>query len=90
MEKLKAKDGFAALLSGRFYIDYNEGETDANYELMGYSYCWFSVSPGYFDDGEIWWSDIENGIDKMKLGFINEVTEGCSVRCVANKYEPQI
>jgi uncharacterized protein (TIGR02145 family) len=81
MEKLKAKDGFAALLSGRFYIDYNEGETDVNYVSMGYSYCWFSASPGDFD-GELWWHHVENGIDKMKLRFINEVTEGCSVRCV--------
>jgi len=82
MEKIKAKDGFAALCGGEFYIDYHEND-DLNYEFMGYSGCWFSASHGY-SDGELWWFEGENGVDKMKLRFINEVTEGCSVRCLKN------
>ena len=83
MEKIKAKDGFAALWGGGFYIDYHENN-DLNYELMGYSGCWLSASHGY-SNGELWWFEGENGVDKMKLRFIDEVTEGCSVRCLNDK-----
>ncbi|MDR0517787.1 MAG: hypothetical protein LBH25_12155 [Fibromonadaceae bacterium] len=81
MEKIKSKDSFAALLDGRFYIDYHDGDEDVTYVDMGYTGCWFSASSGYLD-GELWWLDVEKSVDKMKLSFINEVTEGCSVRCV--------
>jgi hypothetical protein len=36
MEKLKEKDGFAALLGGRFYIDSEEEDGNENERKVGY------------------------------------------------------
>jgi len=82
MGKLKEKDGFAALLGGRFYIDSDDEEgnerRELGYDSMDSLGAWFSASPGGHESGEVW--IFKN--DEIKSDYLLGEVVGFSVRCV--------
>jgi len=85
MEKLKAKDGFAALLGGKFYRESDDEDgnekngTKTGYDLKDSHGGWLSASHGGDDEsGEVW--VFEN--DKIKSDYLYGEPDGWSVRCI--------
>jgi len=87
MEKLKAKEGFAALLGGKFALesyddDGNEKDSaETAYWLMNSIGGWLSASPGGHEAGNVW--IFKN--NEMQSDYLPEEPESFSVRCVQDR-----